>query len=70
MSDLRKKINIRMDELEYLMNENMHLSNTEEVIEKMNDISKFWSVMSEEDRDYLSAARYALGEKIVWKDGK
>ena len=32
----------------------------------MNSISKFWSVMSEEDQDYLSAARYALSERQVW----
>jgi hypothetical protein len=69
MSNLRFKINTRMDELEYMMNENLHLSNPEEVIEKLANVSKFWSVLDEEDRDYIQAARWALDEKQVWKDG-
>ena len=60
------KISTRMDILEQEMMQNNHLSNPEEVIELMNSISKFWSVMSEEDQDYLSAARYALSERQVW----
>lgn len=59
-----------MDQLEDQMNENLHLSDPEKVIETMDSISKFWSIMSEEDQDYLSAARYALSERQVWKDDK
>lgn len=70
MSDLRKKVSLRMDQLEDQMNENLHLSDPEKVIETMDSISKFWSIMSEEDQDYLSAARYALSERQVWKDDK
>lgn len=63
---LQQKISDRMDLLEQEMMQNNHLTNPEETIELMNSISKFWSVMSEEDQDYLSAARYALSERQVW----
>jgi hypothetical protein len=70
MSDLRKKITSRMDELEDLMNENTHISEPERVDEMISSVSKFWSVLSEEDRDYLQAARWAMEEKQIWKDDK
>jgi hypothetical protein len=70
MSDLRIKIVMRMDTLEAEMNENLHLSNPDAVLETMANITKFWTALSEEDRDYLHAARYALEEKLVWNDGK
>ena len=67
MSNLRAKINSRMDELESLMNENLHLSNQEEVEEKLESITKFWSALSEEDRDYIHGVRYAIEERSLWK---
>ena len=70
MSDLRKKITSRMDELEDLMNENTHISEPGRVDEMISSVSKFWSVLSEEDRDYLQAARWAMEEKQIWKDDK
>jgi hypothetical protein len=68
MSDLRTKINLRLDELEDMMNNNQHLSEPELVSEKADSIGKFWSVLSDEDKDYVDGVRWAIEEKVVWKD--
>lgn len=64
---LRDKINARMDELQKLMEANEHLSNPDKVELLIGSVSKFWSALSEEDRDYIHGARYALEEKMEWK---
>lgn len=68
MSELRKKIELRLDEIEDLMNSNSHLTNPEELDEKVSNVSKFWSVLSEEDRDFIQGVRWAVEEKVKWKD--
>lgn len=68
MSELRSKIELRLDEIEDLMNSNSHLANPEELDEKVSNVSKFWSVLSEEDRDFIQGVRWAIEEKVKWKD--
>ncbi len=65
--NLREKINMRMDILQDWMENNYHLKNPEAVIEHIRNVSKFWSVLSEEDRDYIHGATYAVEEKVEWK---
>jgi Holliday junction resolvase RusA-like endonuclease len=67
MSALRKKIEDRLKELEDLLDNNIHLEDDEQVLELIQSISKFWSVLEEGDRDYIDAARYACEFKKVWK---
>ena len=55
-----------MIELKNWMESNHHLKNKEEVYELTLNISKFWSVLSEEDREYIQAARYAIDKVIEW----
>ena len=47
---VQKKINERMDILQNWMENNYHLKRPEVVKEHIESISKFWSVLSEEDR--------------------
>ena len=56
-----------MIELKNWMESNYHLKNKEEVYELTLNISKFWSVLSEEDREYIQAARYAIDKGIEWR---
>ena len=56
-----------MIELQNWMESNHHLKNKEEVYELTLNISKFWSVLSEEDREYIQAARYAIDKGIEWR---
>ena len=64
---VQKKINERMDILQNWMENNYHLKRPEVVKEHIESISKFWSVLSEEDRDYIQGCQYAIDEKIEWK---
>jgi len=49
------------------MEGNHHLENPDDVLDIIESVSKFWSVLSEEDRDYIHGARYAIEEKMEWK---
>jgi hypothetical protein len=51
-----------------MMDSNFHLNKPDEVSSHISSISKFWSVLSEEDRDYIEGAKYALEEKAVWNE--
>jgi hypothetical protein len=33
----------------------------------MGTIDKFWSVLKEDEKDYLQSARWALDNKAEWK---
>jgi len=63
---VQKKINERMDILQSWMEKNYHLKRPEVVKEHIESISKFWSVLSEEDRDYIQGCQYAIEEKMQW----
>ena len=55
-----------MDQLQEWMERNYHLDHPDDVIDLIQNVSKFWSVLSEEDRDYIHGAQYAIEEKIEW----
>ena len=60
------KIKERMDKLQSWMESNYHLENPNEVTELISSISKFWSVLQEEDTDYINGAKYAIEEQLKW----
>lgn len=64
---MREKIKERMDVLQKMMESNIHLDDAERVTRQIQTISKFWSVLSEEDRDYIQGCQYAIEEKYEWK---
>lgn len=64
---LHDKIKERMDILQDMMEDNVHIDSPDIVEEHITTVSKFWSVLSEEDRDYIHGARYAIEEKLEWK---
>jgi hypothetical protein len=66
MSELRNTINKRMDILQQWLESNYHLSRPEVVLEHIQTVSKFWSVLSEEDREYIQCAQHAIEEKMEW----
>ena len=69
MQNLRDKINQRMDILQNLMEQDYHMKRPEVVYEHTLTISKFWSVLSEEDKDYIQCAQDAIETKstISWR---
>ena len=66
---LTEKINQRMDILQDWMEQDYHLERPEVVYEHTLSVSKFWSVLSEEDRDYIQGVQFAIDTKstISWK---
>jgi hypothetical protein len=62
MFAIRKKIEARLDELEALMK----ARNYAEAEELIPSISKFTSVLTEEQRDCIGAARLAIAENLDW----
>ena len=64
---MREKIKERMDVLQKMMESNIHLDDAERVTRQIQTISKFWSVLSEEDRDYIQGCQYAIEEQYEWK---
>ena len=67
MSDLQTKINTRMDQLQKWMESNHHLEHPDQVEMLIYSISKFWSVLSDEDKDYIHCSKYAIEEKSKWE---
>jgi len=63
---LRKKLQLRMDELQRCMESNEHLTNPQTVIDILESVSFAWSVLSEEDREYIQCAQTALEERLEW----
>ena len=64
---LKEKIKDRMDALQRHMESNHHLKHSWLTYELIESVSKFWSVLSEEDKDFIHAARHALEEHAEWK---
>ena len=64
---LREKIENRIDQIEMLMYENYHLKNPKELYNQTLHVTKFWSVLSEEDRDFIQGCQSSIEEGWEWK---
>jgi hypothetical protein len=66
---LQSKINQRMDILQDWMEQDYHLAKPDVVYEHTLSVSKFWSVLSEEDKDYIQGVQFAIDTEstISWK---
>ena len=60
------KINAKLDSLQLMMEAQMHLSNSEKVVDVCNGLSIYWSIMGDEEKEYIDCCRYALEEKLEW----
>ena len=59
---IRDRVEARFDELEAFM----RAGNYAEAEELIRSIAKFTSVLTEEQRDFLGAARLAIAENLDW----
>ena len=64
---IRNKINNRLDDLEKLMRNQKHISNPDIVIDCIESITKFWSVLNDEEKDFVECVKYAIDTKLEWK---
>lgn len=67
---LKRTIEERLDKLQTYMESNAHLKNSDIVYELTLSISKFWSVLDEEDREYVQMAQTAIEERLQWNIDK
>lgn len=66
--DLKERIQYRLDQIEMLMYEDYHLKNPDEVMLQTLNVSKFWSILSEEDRDFIQGVQSSIEEGWSWKE--
>ena len=67
MNTIRAKIEARLDALEESLLRQDHLAEDPvAVLEILASVSKFYSALSEEQRDFIQAARWAISEKKEW----
>ena len=64
---IRERIQVRLNELAKLLETQSHIHAPELVTEKLESVSKFWSILSEEEREYVSSVRFALKEQTEWQ---
>lgn len=61
---IRDKINERMNVVVSAVNSGSHLTKPNEVLDSIANVAKFWSALSQEDRDYLNAIRDAIEDEL------
>ena len=64
--DLREKIKHRLDLLQDMMEDNEHIDHPNKAYDITMRITPFWSILSEEDRDFVQCAQDAIQEGIRW----
>lgn len=64
---VKEKIEQRLDELQTILENEQHLQDPEKTNDLIDSISKFWSVLKEEDKEYIQSARYAIEHRLEWK---
>jgi hypothetical protein len=67
---LREQIKSRMDHLQELMEGQAHIDRPEYTSDVIESVSKFWSALDDEDKDYIHCATYALENKKQWNIDK
>lgn len=63
---IKDKIEARMDMLQMQMESNLHLTDPNTVKGNLLAVSKFWAVLTEEDKDYIQAAQHAIEDMTAW----
>ncbi len=64
---IRQRIEERLNLLESMLTSQNHISDPSEVLDALASVSKFYSVLSEEQREFVQAARWAIEEQRKWK---
>jgi len=71
MSVLREKLRSRLvealDSIEADMKSQLHLTNASSIINQMDIADSLWSIMTEDEREFIGAVRYAIDKKMKWE---
>ena len=63
---IRQRIEERLDHLEAMLTSQKHISDPDAAYQTIDSVSKFYSVLTEEQREFIQAARLAVDEQKVW----
>jgi len=63
---LNERIDQRMNALQHWMETNYHIDHADEVMKLTLSVSKFWSIMNEDDKEYVQMAQDAIENKTPW----
>ncbi len=65
-TSIRQRIEDRLNLVEQMLISRKHISDPAEVLDALASVSKFYSVLSEEQREFVQAARWATDNKNLW----
>lgn len=63
---LKQKINQRLDQLQEIMESNQHLKDKEAAYDLTLEVSKFWPVLDEADKEYIQMCQMSIEEQREW----
>lgn len=63
---IRYKIVKRLDEIERMMKQQVHLTNPEKVVDLLSEVDKFFTVLTEDEKDFIGAVSFATRTKTRW----
>lgn len=63
----REKVVSHLDSIEADMRSQLHLTNASSIIDELDSLDNLWSVMTEDEREFISAVRYAIDNKTRWE---
>lgn len=62
-----QRIEEKLDVLQRLMEQQIHLSNIDTINKALGDLGKYRQYMNDEQADFVDCARYAKDEQMEWK---
>jgi hypothetical protein len=63
---IRHKVIQRLDEIERMVKQQVHLTNPEKVIDLLSEVDKFFTVLTEDEKDFIGAVSFATRTKTRW----
>jgi len=63
---IKERINERMNTLQAMMEGQVHVSDPARVEAQIAAISPYWAHLSDEDKDYMHCARWAVEKQEEW----
>lgn len=65
-ADIERRIKRFMDHLQLLMESNAHLDRKNYVLDVCDQLNKYFTAMSDDDKEYLQIARSAVEQGRKW----
>jgi len=63
---IRTKVVSRLNEIEKRMKQQEHLNNPTSVLDLLSEVDKFFTVLTEDEKDFIGAVAYAIRTKTRW----